>query len=136
MQIKTITDKVWSELCLKPFIAIGFHAYQSKIIAIAVDNDGIYALKIIADDHDARQNFFSEISTRCKGSPIAIFPGKTGRFLENLSAEKNGKQTTLQIVLKGPEDRLGNWESEIKNVLSNREIMAFSDDNPIQCLNL
>jgi hypothetical protein len=65
-----------------------------------------------------------------------VFPGKTGRFLENLLAEKRGKQTTLQIVLKGPENKLKSWEFEIKNVLSNRETMAFSADNPIQCLNL
>jgi hypothetical protein len=136
MKIKTITDEVWNKLCLKPFIVIGFHTYQAKIIAIATDNEGIYALKIIADGHDARQGFFSEISMRYKGSPIAVFSGKTERFLENLLAEKSGKRTTLQIVLKGPEEKLKNWESEIKKVLSNQEAIAFSADNPIQYLGL
>jgi hypothetical protein len=136
MKIKTITDEAWNGLCLKPFIAIDFHAYQSKIVAVATDNDGIYALRIIVDGHDARQSFFSEISARYKGSPIAIFPGKTKRLLDNLLAEKSGKHTTLQIILKGPENKLRNWESEIENAFSNQEIMAFSADNPIQCLDL
>lgn len=136
MKIKTISDEAWSGLCVKPFIAIGFHAHQSKVIAVAADNDGICALRIIADDRAARRNFFSEVNTRHKGSPIAISSGKTGRFLENFLAEKKGERTTLQIVLKGPENKLSDWESEVESAIRNRKTVTFSPDNPIQCLDL
>jgi hypothetical protein len=134
MKIKTITDQVWNELFMKPFISIGFHAHQAKIIAMAIDSEGICALKVIEDDHGARQSFFYEISTRYKGSPIAVSHRKTERFLENLWEEKSGKRTALNIVLKGPEERLKNWQSEVECALLRRKTVTFSDDNPIQCL--
>ncbi|MDR1907211.1 MAG: hypothetical protein LBQ03_03295 [Puniceicoccales bacterium] len=136
MKIKTITDEMWDELGVKPFIFIGFHAYQSKIIAVAIDDEGICAFKVIDDSHSTRQNFFSEIRTRYKDSPIAISNRKTERYWENLLEEKNGKCTPLKIVLKGPEEKLKSWESEVKSALLKRETVEFSVDNPIQCLNL
>jgi hypothetical protein len=127
---------MWNELFVKPFISIGFHPYQSKVVAVAIDDEGICALRIIDDDHDARQKFFSEINARYEGSPIAVSPVKTGRFWGSFLAEKSGKSTTLKFILKGPEEKLKYWESELECVLSRREAMALSVDNPIQCLNL
>ncbi|MDR2812885.1 MAG: hypothetical protein LBB05_03825 [Puniceicoccales bacterium] len=136
MKIKTITDEVWNELHIKPFIAIGFHEYQSKIIAIAIDNEGICALKMIDDNHSARQKFFYEINMRYKGSPIVISNRKTEQFLENFLEEKNGKCTALKIVLKGPEKKMKSWESEIECAILKQKVVEFSIDNPIQCSEL
>ncbi|MDR1591205.1 MAG: hypothetical protein LBR92_04415 [Puniceicoccales bacterium] len=136
MKIKTITDQVWNELFVKPFISIGFHPYQSKIMAVAIDNEGICALKVIEDDHDARQKFFSEISARYKGSPIAVFPGKTERFFGDFLRERSGKCTALKFILKGPEEKLKHWESELECAFFKQKAVTLSIDNPIQCSNL
>jgi hypothetical protein len=134
MKIKTITDKMWNELNIKPFISIGFHAHKSKLIAMAINDEEIYASQIIDDDHGARQSFLSKIRTRYAGSPIALSDRETGRFLGNLSEKKNEKCTMLKIVLKGSEEKLKNWESEIQNALCDQKTASFSVDNLIQCL--
>ncbi|MDR3317544.1 MAG: hypothetical protein LBS71_01920 [Puniceicoccales bacterium] len=136
MKIKTITDDVWNELYVKPFISIGFHEYQSKIIAMAIDDEGICALKVIDDNHHARQKFFTEICSRYEGSPIAVACTRTKIFLRNLFSEQSGKCTTLKIVLKGSEQKIKTWESEVKKMLLHKEKLKISKDNPIQCLDL
>ncbi|MDR1367061.1 MAG: hypothetical protein LBJ13_04140 [Puniceicoccales bacterium] len=136
MKIKAISDKVWNELRMKPFIVIGFHAHRSKVIAMAVNDEGIYALKIIDDSHNARQDFFSEISVGYKGSPIAASNRRTERFLDDFFEERTGKNTALKIILKGPEEKLKNWKSELENAFLRQKRVIFSADNPVQHLDL
>jgi hypothetical protein len=136
MKIKTITDAAWNELPVKPFIFIGFYEYQSQVVAMAISDEDIYEFRIIDGEHDARQNFFSEVCRRYKGAPIALFDRKAGNFFENFLKEKSEKNTMLKIILKGPEEKLKNWQSEIENSLLKKEQTPISADNPIQCVDL
>lgn len=131
MKIKTISDETWNEFYRKPFVFLGFHEREGRVLAVATFNDGLCEYREIADNHEARQKFFQEMREKYEGAPIAVLNQKTQRLVEELLPENINRQSLFRIYLKGPQTKLDQWEEELEQAMRlKKEVVSL--DNPIK----
>lgn len=134
MKIKKILDEQWDKLAVKPFIYVGFHPYQTKVIMLAIANDEILECRVIEDKHEAKQRSFFSLIKRYPGAAVAVSNKRTEFIFYSILSLFKKSQKPLIFLLKGSPKETVQWESELMKFIEggSDSVCKSGSGNPIE----
>ena len=133
MKVKKILNKEWDGLFTKPLIYMGFFLCSGSTIGIAMNADGVVLCSQIAEESQAKQDFFRHIIKQFPNAPIAMSNDRIKNTFAQISNWDRMSDLHVSFLVKGEEKETEKWAKEIENFFATPERKhLFSKKNPIQ----